>query len=147
MVPTSDLIFYILLWFGKLPGANQECLWIWALKWMPTLLWGHIFNHFPVVRVAEVLGQWPRLLNFQSVSWAELARHLGLLCSGSGCGLHSPRWPAEGDKPPLFSGRDLRKNPGLRLGPGHSWQSLGLLRAGQCFGFGKMQDSVLWEGS
>ena len=33
-------------------------------------------------------------------------RHFGLLCSGSGCGLHSPRWPAEGDKPPLFPGRD-----------------------------------------
>ena len=32
-------------------------------------------------------------------------RDLGLLCSGRGRGLHSPRWPAESDKPPLFPGR------------------------------------------
>ena len=69
-------------------------------------------------------------------------RDRGPHCGGSG--LHSPSWPAEGDKPPLFPGQTCMS--GHRLGPGRSGQASGLLRAGQCFGFGKMQGFVHAEG-
>ena len=79
-------------WLGD--GTYVSCVDRWILRhWPPGKSWDFGLNMltFPEAGALNRTGR----------------RNLGWLRSGSGCGLHSPSWPAEGGEPPLFPGRNL----------------------------------------